>query len=110
MSNKQLYMITGDWCPHCANAKKQLKDVIDKGIIRILELSMDPDKNDEKILELAEKLDVEMVPTLVVEEKTENGKSKFCVVDDKNLPSLTEEQLRKMDLKTLRCSIFDKLP
>lgn len=65
--NYDLTMITSEGCPHCAEAKELLKDKIESGRIRILDVSKDNDA-----LELAKKYNVEAVPTVIVNDKITN--------------------------------------
>lgn len=60
-------MITSEGCPHCADAKIYLKDKIESGRIKVVDVS-----RDKGALELAKKYNVDAVPTVIVNDKATN--------------------------------------
>ena len=60
-------MITSDGCPHCADAKTMLKEKIDSGRIKVLDVS-----KDKSALELADKYHINAVPMIIVNDKATN--------------------------------------
>ena len=57
-------IITKDGCPHCETAKQALKDKIDSGQINVRDVA-----KDIGALELANKLNITGVPSIIVKNK-----------------------------------------
>ena len=68
MSNDyEFTMITNEGCTHCASAKERLKDKINSGKIKVLNIA-----TDDEALDLANKYGVNSVPTIIVNNKASN--------------------------------------
>lgn len=72
-SNKEdIIMITHSQCPHCTNAKKGLKDKIEKGRVKVLDYG-----KDKLAQELVKKYNIKGVPSVFVGNK-DNHEGEVC--------------------------------
>lgn len=65
--NYDFTMIVGEGCPYCAQAKSVLKDKIDSGKIKVMDVA-----KSKEALDLANKFNIDGVPSIIINNKATN--------------------------------------
>ena len=90
MSVYDIKMLVAEGCPHCAEAKEILKDKINSGQIKVMDIY-----EDESAFKIAQDLNVTGVPSMIVTDKVTkvtdvcqlaiDGKKIYCKDKEVNL-------------------------